>query len=214
MNESQVMGWVILGLFLWCLCARSRWYQLIPTQLMQQNLVFGCAFALLPLWLLQTGIKPGLEVHFLGLTTATLLLGWRFSLFAGLMTLTIITAIQSTPWAEFGWQAFVQVIVPICVSYSIFLLTYNFLPRHLFIYIFVAAFFNGAITLLCALLAESWISAMRGLYPWEVIVESYLHIWPLLVFPEALLNGMAVTLFAVYRPAWLMTYKEKDYISF
>ena len=44
------------------------------------------------------------------------------------------------------------------------------------------------------------------------IWENYLMITPLVMFPEALLNGMAVTLMVVYRPN-LVTFNDKQYID-
>ena len=41
---------------------------------------------------------------------------------------------------------------------------------------------------------------VSGTYSWHTISADYLSIWPLLLFPEALLNGMTMTLLAVYRP--------------
>ena len=35
---------------------------------------------------------------------------------------------------------------------------------------------------------------------------------PLLAFPEALLNGMAVTLLVVYQPQWLFDYSDREYL--
>lgn len=54
---------------------------------------------------------------------------------------------------------------------------------------------------------------MSGAYPWHTISADYLSIWPLLLFPEALLNGMAMTLLAVYRPHWVNTFFDREYLG-
>lgn len=54
---------------------------------------------------------------------------------------------------------------------------------------------------------------LSGAYPWHIISADYLSIWPLLLFPEALLNGMAMTLLAVYRPHWVSTFFDREYLG-
>ncbi|WP_232313494.1 energy-coupling factor ABC transporter permease [Enterovibrio coralii] len=98
-------------------------------------------------------------------------------------------------------------------SYVIFWLSYQYLSRHLFIYIFVAGFFNAAFTIvfhLCVVSAGYWIS---GLHSWDTIINNYLTLALLVWFPEGLLNGMAVSMMAVYRPQLLRTFYDREYLS-
>ena len=52
-----------------------------------------------------------------------------------------------------------------------------------------------------------------GYLSWDNIWQNYLVITPLVMFPEALLNGMAVTLMVVYKPEWLKTFSDPVYID-
>ena len=52
-----------------------------------------------------------------------------------------------TNLADFGWQALVGIALPVATSWLLFLASWAWLPRHLFVYIFVAAFLGGAITI-------------------------------------------------------------------
>ncbi|WP_367278175.1 hypothetical protein [uncultured Photobacterium sp.] len=61
------------------------------------------------------------------------------------------------------------------------------------------------------LLISGWMY-VSGLYLWGYIVDNYLALLPLLLFPEALLNGMAMTLLVVYKPEWVRTFADRDYI--
>lgn len=212
-TEGQAIAWVIFLLLLWLTQHNQNWKDIFLGAPIKQHLIFGCSVALIPLWLLQTGIKPGLEIHFLGLTAVTLLLGLRLAIFSSTLTLILMNILYASAWPEFGWQGLLTIIVPVSVSYLIFLISYNFLPRHLFVYIFVAAFFNGAITILVKVVLQSWVGVFRELYSWDAIVANYLQVWPLLVFPEALLNGMIITLLVVYKPSWLATYRDREYLA-
>lgn len=62
-------------------------------------------------------------------------------------------------------------------------------------------------------LAFSLYMSWSGQYSWQVIMDSYLGILPLLLFPEGLLNGMLITVLVIFRPEWMRTYLDRDYIN-
>ncbi|MBM7456431.1 putative membrane protein [Oceanisphaera litoralis] len=178
----------------------------------RQHLSFGAAIALVPLWMLQAGVKEGLEVHFLGLTTLALMLGWRMGVLMGTLSLLLITLFGFEPWPDVGVNLLLGVIVPLSFSYFVFLLTYSYLTRHLFVYIFVAGFFNAALTIAAKTLLFAGYMLWSGQYSWPVVMDNYVGILPLLLFPEALLNGMAITLLVVFKPRWMRTFFDRDYL--
>lgn len=136
----------------------------------------------------------------LGLTTLTLLLGWRLALLAPCLTLLVLDYFGVTNLADFGWQALVGIALPVASSWLLFLASWAWLPRHLFVYIFVAAFLGGALAISVKVAASALLMGISDSYPWHTITADYLSIWPLLLFPEALLNGMAMTVLAISPP--------------
>lgn len=178
----------------------------------RHHLCFGAAIALVPLWMLQAGIKTGLEVHFLGLTTLALLLGWRMGIMMATLSLLLVTAFGFDAWNMLGANLLLGVVIPLSASYLIFLLTYSYLYRHLFVYIFVAGFLSAALTITLKTLLFSGFMVWSEQYSWPVVFDNYLSILPLILFPEALLNGMAITVLVVFKPEWLRTYRDRDYI--
>ncbi|PSJ46319.1 hypothetical protein C7H85_06685 [Zobellella endophytica] len=204
--------WLFLSALVLLAAARSLDWQAWLADKSRQHLCFGAAIALVPLWMLQAGIRDGLEVHFLGLTTLALMLGWRLSQLMALLSLLLVTWFGIEPWHEFGANLLLGGILPISASYFVFLLSYSYLYRHLFVYIFVAGFFNAALTMAVKTLAFAGYVTWSGQYPWQVVVDDYLSILPLLLFPEALLNGMAITLLVVFRPQWVRTFYDRDYL--
>ena len=135
----------------------------------------GGAIVLVPLWTLRAGLHEGLDVHFLGLTSLTLLLGWRLALLAPCLTLLILGAFGVTDLAEFGWQALIGIALPVATSWLLFLASWAWLPRHLFVYLFVAAFLGGlAVGATVAGLLTSRLSprdSLRGYIALEIIVS-------------------------------------------
>jgi dTMP kinase len=59
---------------------------------------------------------------------------------------------------------------------------------------------------------RSLLLAHWGWVSWSQAVSQGIELLPLLAFPEALMNGMAVTLMAVYRPQWLATFDEQRFL--
>lgn len=212
MTEGQAAA-LLLWLVLLAASLRGSLLRLLYDHPLYQHLCLGGAIALVPLWVLRAGLHEGLEIHFLGLTSLTLLLGWRLALLAPSLTLLILGYFGVTDLADFGWQALIGIGLPVATSWLLFLGSWAWLPRHLFVYLFVAAFLGGALSISVKVLASALLMGLDGRYSWQVITADYLSIWPLLLFPEALLNGMAMTLLAVYRPHWVYTFFDREYLG-
>ncbi|AJR07771.1 hypothetical protein H744_2c1084 [Photobacterium gaetbulicola Gung47] len=178
-----------------------------------QHWVLASVVVLFLLWSLTAGLADGLQVHFLVLTTLSLCHGWRIAALIGVVPTLLLALFDQLPIAQIGIYLVVSVIVPAWLSFLLFRLTYRYLIRHLFVYIFVAAFLNGALTIAIHQLLNGGIIWLAGGYSWHYIVDNYLVLIPLLLFPEALLNGMAITLLVVYRPQWVRTFHDNDYLN-
>ncbi|MFM5818262.1 energy-coupling factor ABC transporter permease [Aeromonas sanarellii] len=212
MSEGQVAA-LLLWLVLLAFSLNASLLRTLHANPLYQHLCLGSAIVLIPLWTLRAGLHEGLEIHFLGLTSLTLLLGWRLALLAPCLTLLILSAFDVTALADIGWQALIGVALPVATSWLLFLASWTWLPRHLFVYLFVAAFLGGALSISVKVIASALLMGMSGTYPWHTIGADYLSIWPLLLFPEALLNGMTMTLLAVYRPHWVNTFFDREYLG-
>ena len=177
-----------------------------------QHLTFSVIFALTILWSAQAGVKEGLAIHFLALTTLTLMYGWRSAYALSIVVSIILAIIGTIEFSQLPEYLLFSCLLPIWVSYVVFLLSYRFLPRNIFVFIFVAGFFNGAITGSTHLLFNSLYIAWHGTYDWPTIIDNYLVFVPLLAFPEGLLNGMSLAMFSVFKPEWLRVFSDRDYI--
>ncbi|MGL6644775.1 energy-coupling factor ABC transporter permease [Aeromonas caviae] len=212
MSEGQVAA-LLLWLALLAFSLNASLLRTLGAHPLYQHLCLGGAIVLVPLWTLRAGLHEGLEIHFLGLTSLTLLLGWRLALLAPCLTLLLLAYFGVIPLADIGWQALIGVALPVATSWLLFLGSWAWLPRHLFVYLFVAAFLGGALSISAKVIASALLMGVSGTYSWHTISADYLSIWPLLLFPEALLNGMTMTLLAVYRPHWVNTFFDREYLG-
>ncbi|AUT41226.1 MULTISPECIES: energy-coupling factor ABC transporter permease [Aeromonas] len=212
MSEGQVAA-LLLWLVLLAFSLNASLLRTLGAHPLYQHLCLGGAIVLVPLWTLRAGLHEGLEIHFLGLTSLTLLLGWRLALLAPCLTLLLLAYFGVIPLTDIGWQALIGVALPVATSWLLFLGSWAWLPRHLFVYLFVAAFLGGALSISAKVIASALLMGVSGTYSWHTISADYLSIWPLLLFPEALLNGMTMTLLAVYRPHWVNTFFDREYLG-
>ena len=91
MSEGQVAT-LLLWLVLLAFSLNASLLRTLHANPLYQHLCLGSAIVLVPLWTLRAGLHEGLEIHFLGLTSLTLLLGWRLALLAPCLTLLILGA--------------------------------------------------------------------------------------------------------------------------
>jgi uncharacterized membrane protein len=178
-----------------------------------QHLVFGSAACVFILWMFRTGIYDGLNVHFLWLSALSLLLGFRWAIFSATLALLGVTIFGKESIDMLGVNFLLGVLAPIGLTYGIYSLTFHKLPRHIFIYIFLCAFIPGALTIVLKMLALSGYFYLDGIYSWHIIKDNYLVLSTLMLFPEAMFNGMTITLLIIYKPEWVYTFYDKLYLD-
>lgn len=208
-------GW--LGL-LWLTCLllgggiawRARWRMLVDPR--NLNVFLAATLAVLALWLIKTGIKPGLNFHLLGATVLTLMFRPLFAVFGLAMVIASIS-VWSGEYAAFAPNLLIMAVVPVAVSWTIYRFVDRRLPNHLFIYVFLNAFFGAAVAISAVGLVSTGFAALSGVYPLAYLLEEYLPYYLLMAWAEAFSTGMVITLLVVYRPEWVATFDDKRYIE-
>ena len=177
-----------------------------------QRVFLGASTALFLMWIFEVGVRPALGFHFLGVTVYTLMFGWSFGVI-GVSLAALAVAFTHGDWAALAMNALLLGILPVSISYGIYLLVYRYLPHHLFIYIFLCAFFNAMLAAGAAVLALMILLVATETYSFARISAEYLPFVPLYLFPEGLLNGMITTALIGLKPDWLKTYDDETYLK-
>ncbi|MCR9984571.1 energy-coupling factor ABC transporter permease [Vibrio diabolicus] len=210
LGSLVVILWIVLA---YCL---PDWKKVVWPKLEKekafQHLVFATLFFFSILWATQAGVKEGLQIHFLALTTLTMMYGWRMAFLISIPAMLVNHLLHDVSLLQLPTSLVLSALLPIVISYLVFLLSYHYLPRNIFVFIFVAGFFNGAITGSLHLLINSFYHLSVGHYDWETIQHNYFIFVPLLAFPEGLLNGMSLAVLTVFKPEWLRVFSDRDYI--
>jgi uncharacterized membrane protein len=86
------------------------------------------------------------------------------------------------------------------------------LPRNPFVFIFVCGFFGAGAAALATWLAAAGLLAVTGQPLPSGPGASLWAFLPLVLFPEAFINGALASMFIVYRPEWVRLYDERFYV--
>lgn len=176
------------------------------------NLLLGASVAVLALWQIKAGIQPGLNLHLLGATALTLLFGPWFAILGLTLTLLLATAWDGA-WQAFAVNGLLMAVLPVTVSWWIYRLVDSKLPNHFFIYVFLNAFIGAGLTVALMGFAVSWTLMLAGAYPLDYLLSHYLPYYLLMAWSEAMTTGMIMTLLVVYKPQWVATFDDKNYID-
>ncbi len=211
-------GW--LSLLLWALCGTTcllalrfadwRALRRVPARV---HLVLGGVLFCVLLWSLSVRVIEGLSVHLLGMTTLTLILGWRFAILAGTLALGIHALVTGLPVAALAATWLLTVAVPATVSRGLVYLLRRVRSRNLFIYMLGAGFGGGLLSALAVAIAALLLLVAMGRGEWAAEALANLPLLPLIMFPEGFINGMVVTTLTVFYPDAVKTFDDRYYLD-
>ncbi len=119
-----------------------------------QHLFLGSVVVLICLWRLRAGLSSGLEIHFIGMTTLTLVLGWDLAVCAGVLICIAVTATLQQGWYLLPLDVLCKVIIPVFVTRAILIAVKQKLPKNFFIYFFSCAFLAGGLGVAAAIVVK------------------------------------------------------------
>ncbi len=177
------------------------------------HLLLGTSLVLLLLWRVQAQAVPGMELHFLGVTAATLVLGWPFALLSVSGVVLGLAINGNVPWPTMALQLLVLGAVPILLAHGLLVAARRYLPPNLFIYTLFNGFLGAGLGIAGAVLLLVLAMALGGGVGAHRMTTEYLAFLPMLIVPEGMLNGFTVVVLAVNRPSWLATFDENRYFQ-
>ncbi len=177
------------------------------------NLLLGAGIAVLMLWRVQAEAGVGLELHFLGVTALTLLVGWPFAVVEISLVVLALTLNDNVPWSTFALHVMVLGVLPVALTQFLLQMARRHLPPNLFVYTLLNGFLGAGLAAGAAILVLVAAIALGQPAGWHQITGEYLRFLPLVLMPEAMLNGFIVVVLAVNRPHWLATFDERRYFG-
>lgn len=192
---------------------RSAPWRVIAANKGLQHLFLGAAALLAMMWSMRAGISPGLSVHFLGVTALTLILGWDLAIISASFVLLAMMLIGKESWDSWSVNGVCLVVIPALLTAFIQRQVSKRLPKNFFIYLFLCGFLGAAVVVAVSGLLMAVLLWFQGVYSWGKIVHEYVSYLPLIMFPEALMNGILMTGIMVFYPDWIRTFDAKAYID-
>jgi uncharacterized membrane protein len=202
--------WVAYLLALGLAVSLAPWRQLREGP--RLHLLAGAVVGLMILWAMRTAVLPGLEFHLLGMTTVTLMLGWSFAVLAGSIALVGVGLAGLSGWSGLPVNAMLDVLVPATLTQSLLVLARSALPKHFFVYVFVNAFVAGGIAVLAAGYLAVWVLVGAEALRLDDLRQGFLPFLPLMLFPEAFLNGFLMSVMVGLRPEWVCSFRDEEYL--
>jgi len=211
---AMPMRWlavVLMALALAVAVLHAPWSRLrrVPERI---HLLAGGALCCLLLWLLKVRPDDGVLLHFFGVATLTLLVGWSLALIAGAVMLGLFVGLMELPRSGLPVAWILTVLVPASVTYGLLVLSYRPRLGNPFVYMLGVGFLGSALGVLASVVVAALLLLSGGVAAGELAIEY----WPLLflmMFSEGFLNGMCVSALAVFRPDWLLSYDEGFFLD-
>jgi uncharacterized membrane protein len=207
-----VLAWLIAAGSVGVALRRAS-FRALRAEPRRMHLVGGGAVACLLLWLMNIHLVDGLILHFLGVTTLTLLVGWSFTVLAASVALTGFFALQGLDWSALGVSLCLSVLVPATITRTLVRVLYRPTLRHPFVYILGAGFAGGGLVVLSLSLIAVAIFWLAGLDRYVTAAGEW---WPLIflvMFSEGFINGMCVSALAIFYPDWMKTFDDRFYLD-
>lgn len=205
-----VVGALGYGLIIILAIRSAQWWRLRDQR--DLNVLICVILGVLSIWTLKADYVSTLNLHLIGATLLTMMFGWSFAVLAISIVIIAATIIQGDSWITLPWNVLLSGVLPIIVSYRIFCFAEHRLPNHFFVYIFVCTFFSAALAMASVIFATTTIHVLSGAFSLEYLSYNYFQYGLLLMFPEAFVTGMLMSIFVVYRPQWVSTFDDRRYL--
>lgn len=179
----------------------------------RMHLVAGGTVACLLLWLLNIHLVDGLVLHFLGITTLTLVVGWSFTILGASLAMIALYVLQGLDWAAYPLSVMLCVVLPASSTWLLGKSLHRPALRHPFVYTLGAGFAGGGLVILLLAIVSVLLFWVSGLTSY---LDNAKEFWPLLfliMFSEGFINGMCVSALAVFYPDWLKTFDDTFYLD-
>ena len=178
----------------------------------QQHVYLGGIVILFFLWNLRIEIEPGFFWHLSAMVVFTLMFGWSLALIGGSVALLGIIIAGLNEWSAFLPSALFGVLVPATLTQVILGLVRAYLPKHFFVYVLVNAFFAAGLIFIIMALSITTGLLLMDVYSLAELKSRFLIYLPMMIFPESMLNGWIATILVGFKPHWVGSFSDAEYI--
>lgn len=203
-------------------------WRLLLAEQTRQHFFYGTIIVLAVLWTLQIKIKGIIAFHPLLITVVTMLFGWCFALVIGCAALTVMKILQFTfrsglqgmdvAWSQFNFAALpadfcLSVLIPATWALLIIGLVNRWKFKNPFTYFWGVGFFGAMISCLIMGLAAIGLFSLSNSELALASVQENFIVFFVLTFPEGFINGSIATMFTIFWPGIVKTYRDDWFLK-
>lgn len=206
------LSWIITVMMCLIAILKAPWRMLFADSALQ-NRFLGAVVCLAFIWQMSVNLNVGVTIHFIGMTTLTLLFGWPLAIVAGLMAQLVDTFWNGQQWLVFGGNLLFNVLIPVLISWRVHIWIESVKPSNPFVFILGTGFFGCVLSTSIAAIAAVSALKLFGVVELKLGVEEYLGYLPIFVFPEAVVNGMFISAITILHPYAVLAFNEARYFK-
>lgn len=206
---SLIINLIMLSLtiyFIW----KIDWLKIVEKKTL--NVWATSIFFLGVVWMIRASTHEDLNIHLSGAMLMALMFGWQLGVLGMVAVCVLISLWGNSLPSNLGMTVIFNAYIPVTLSYLLFLMVEAFLPRNVFIYLFATAFFSAGLSYIFTGVAAVTFLGLVGAFPWITLLNEYLPYYCLMSFGEAFMTCGLITMFIVYKPEWVFSFRDKLYL--
>lgn len=138
--------------------------------------------------------------------------GWSMAIIIASVALVAVSLNAGYGWQDYVVSFLTVALVPITLSQIALVLIRSWLPKHFFVYVLGNGFFTAWLVGYVSGYLAMQLLVQCGAYTMAELQVTIIPFFPLMFFPEALINGWIITLMVVFFPAWVYSFSDEQYI--
>lgn len=203
-------------------------WRLLFAEQSRQHFFYGTIIVLAVLWTLQIKIKGIIAFHPLLITVVTMLFGWSFALVIGCAALAVMKILQfafrgstqgiDIAWAQINFTALpvdfcLSILVPATWALVVIGAVNRWKFKNPFTYFLGVGFFGAMVScLIIGVAALGLFSFSKSEIALASVQENFI-VFFVLTFPEGFINGSIATMFTIFWPGIVKTYRDDWFLK-
>jgi len=197
---------------LYLILKKVDWRGLIDDSGLQHR-VFAATLVLFIIWQINISLSLDVAIHFLGITTLSLMFGWPLALLSALIAQSGFLLFSQGQVDSFALNYFVNAVVPITFTWRLHLWIESKKPQNPFVFIMGAGFLSCLLSSILVAMFAGIMLYLGGQFVFGLGFLDYIAYLPLFIFPEAVVNGMFISGFSILQPHWVQAFNDERYFQ-
>jgi uncharacterized membrane protein len=105
------------------------------------------------------------------------------------------------------------ILIPITLTQVCLVLARSWLPKHFFIYVLGNGFFTAWLVAYVSGYTAVELLVMSDAYARTDLEVTIIPFFPMMFFPEAIINGWIITILVLFCPNWVHSFSDEQYVK-